>query len=107
MIDENKLNRLMELRYQAEFDIQKVKKILENNPKDKGLLNCLNQAIDTFQACNLFIRICNDLEDDVCWSLNCIYYENNDHFIKGDGSINKWCVGCCNATGKDNESNQN
>jgi hypothetical protein len=90
-----KFDKLIRLRATAEADVERVKKILKNDPDNKGLQNCLNQAIDTVQACNLFIRIFTDMEDDLCWSLNCDYYNNNDHYIKSDGSINKWCYGCC------------
>jgi hypothetical protein len=96
MSDNDKLNELISLKSRAENDIQMVKKMLKGDPENKGFLNCLNQAIDTFRACVLFIRIIQEGEDDVCWGLSCTYYDNNDHFIK-NGLINKRCYGCCQA----------
>jgi hypothetical protein len=101
MEDKKKKDELIALKAQAQADIKRVKKLLKGNPDDKGLSTCLNQAISTNHACAVFIRIISEVEDDVCWGLNCTYYDNNDHFIKSDGSINKWCLGCCQAGAKE------
>jgi hypothetical protein len=93
---ERKIDKVLDLQRQALLDIDKVKKLLQKTPDDKGLVLCLNQVISTHQACVVFFRILSE-DEDMCWSVNCTYYNNNDHYIKSDGSINKWCLGCCQA----------
>lgn len=105
MEDNNKIDKLLAMKNKAFKDITLTKKLVKESPCDKGLKVCLNQAIDTFKACELFIKICTDGDDDVCWGLSCAYYDNGDHFIKNDGTINKWCLACCKADNKEQLTN--